>query len=240
VLVGVSQGRIISGEGELPAKFEHWMIKFAAKADAGDAGPVEYAYALMAGAAGIDMPPFRLFEAAPDRHYFGVQRFDRLPGNQRLHVHTFGNMVHADFRIPSSDYADLFKVTRALTRNHADVLRLFRRMVFNIAAHNRDDHVKNFAFLLNEVQEWTLTPAYDLTYSSGPGGEHSMTVLGEGRNPGLDHCLELAAGAGIKSAEARAIIGEVNGAIGRWPEFASMAGCSAGVQGAIGNRIHVI
>jgi len=240
VLVGVCQDRIISGEGDLPPEFEHWMIKFGAKVDVRDAGPVETAYAMMAETAGIDMPPFRLFEAAKGYHYFGVKRFDRLPGNHRLHVHTFANLVHADFRIPSGDYADLLKVTRLLTRNHADVLRLFRRMVFNVAAHNRDDHAKNFGFLINEAQEWTLTPAYDLTYSMGPGGEHSMTVLGEGRKPGLEHCLGVAAGAGIKSMEARAIIDRVNGAVGRWSEFAAMAGCSARAQATIATAIDVV
>ena len=155
-------------------------------------------------------------------------------------MHTFGNMIHADFRIPSSDYADLIKVTRVLTRNHADVLRLFRRMVFNVAAHNRDDHAKNFTFLMNPAREWTLTPAYDLSYATGPGGEHSMTLLGEGRVPGLDHCLRLATGAGIKSQQAAVIIEQVNSAIGRWPEFAAAAGCSAGARTSIARRIGTV
>ena len=110
-------------------------------------------------------------------------------------------MIHANFRIPSSDYADLLKVTRGLTQSHADVTRVFRQMVFNIAAHNRDDHAKNFAFLLDREDSWTLTPAYDLTFSSGPGGEHSMSVAGEGRRPTREHCLTLAAAAGIGPEE---------------------------------------
>ncbi len=240
VLVGVYRDRIISGEGDLPPDFEHWIIKFGAKADVGDAGPIEYAYALMAAAAGIDMPPFRLFEVEAQRRYFGVKRFDRLSGNRRLHVHTFGNLIHANFRIPSSDYADLIKVTRVLTRNHADVLRLFRRMVFNVAAHNRDDHAKNFAFLMNSAGEWTLTPAYDLTYSEGPGGEHTMTLLGEGRAPGSDHCLRLAVAAGIKSRQAGDIIDQVNTAISRWPEFAAAAGCSERAKASIATRIRPV
>ena len=86
------------------------------------------------------MPPVRLFEASPTRRYFGVRRYDRLPGNRRVHVHTFANLIQVNFRIPSTDYADLFKVTRILTRSHQDVLQLFRRMVFNVVAHVRDSH----------------------------------------------------------------------------------------------------
>jgi len=107
--------------------------------------------------------------------------FDR-EGNRRYHVHTFGNLIQSNFRIPSADYADLLKVTSLLTRNHQDVLRSFRRMVFNVLAHNRDDHVKNFAFILDDTTgEWALSPAYDLLYTPGPGGEHTMSLAGEGK-----------------------------------------------------------
>lgn len=230
VLVGVQDTRIISGEGELPEGFEHWLVKFAAKADAGDAGPVEYVYSLMARAAGIDMPETRLFEASQGkrrRRYFGVKRFDRAPGNRRYHVHSFANLIHTNFRIPSTDYADLFKVTKALTRNHADVLRLFRLMVFNIAAHNRDDHAKNFAFIFDDqVNEWSLSPAFDLMFADGPGGEQTMTVSGKGRDISAADCTALAEKAGIKSKQAKAIISEVNEAVGRWKAFAKEVGVS--------------
>ena len=233
VLVGVQDNRIISGEGDLPEGFEHWLIKFAAKEDAGDAGPVEYAYSLMARAAGIDMPETRLFEVSEgkdQRRYFGVKRFDRAPGNRRYHVHSFANLIHTNFRIPSTDYADLFKVTKALTRNHADVVRLFRLMVFNVAAHNRDDHAKNFAFVFDDqVNEWSLSPAFDLMYASGPGGEQTMTVNGKGRDITVADCLALAEKVAIKPQQAEAIMAEVNNAVGRWQEWADEAGVSKGV-----------
>jgi len=131
VLVGVRGDDLITGESDLPSEFEHWMIKFAAKEHARDAGPVERAYALMAKAADIAMPETRLFEVKKGRdmrRYFGVRRFDRETGGRRIHVHTFANLIHSNFRIPSSDYADLLRVTRSLTRNHADVRRAFRQM----------------------------------------------------------------------------------------------------------------
>ncbi len=96
------------------------------------------------------LPPTRLFEAGDAGRFFGGKRFDR-EGNRRFHVHTFGNLLQADFRILSMDYLDLMKVTRILTRNHLDTVRAFRRLVFNVLAHNRDDHVKNVSFLLDSA-----------------------------------------------------------------------------------------
>jgi len=229
VLAGFNpaSGEIRSGEDDLPEGFEHWIVKFAAKTDAADAGPVEYAYALMAEAAGVDMPPTRIFETSAGDRFFGIKRFDRQ-GNRRLHVHTFGNLIQANFRIPSTDYGDLLKATSILTRNHRDVLRAFRRMVFNVLAHNRDDHVKNFAFILDDTTgEWALTPAYDLVYAAGPGGEHTMTLAGEGRDPGRTHILRLAEQAGVPAREAESIIGEVQAAVACWTDFADQARVSA-------------
>ena len=208
----------------MPDGFEHWIVKFTAETDAPDAGAIEYAYSLMARDAGIDMPPTRLFETSEGDRFFGVRRFDRS-GNRRYHVHTFGNLIHSDFRIPSADYADLLKATSLLTRNHQDVLRVFRRMVFNALAHNRDDHVKNFAFLLDDsTGDWTLSPAYDLLHSPGPGGEHSMTFAGEGKKPEHSHMLRLAERAGVSEREAIAIIDEVHSAVSHWSRHAARAG----------------
>jgi serine/threonine-protein kinase HipA len=233
VLIGVHGSKIISGEDDLPDGFEHWIVKFSIRVDARDAGPMEFAYASMARAAGIDMPQTRLFRGGKNRTYFGVRRFDRGPGNRRVHVHTFGNLMHANFRIPSTDYADLMKVTGALTRNHEDILRAFRRMVFNIAAHNRDDHAKNFAFVMNEAGEWSLSPAYDLGFAAGPGGEHTMSILGEGRAPTREHVLKLAKQFDIKPKSAISIIDEVNAAMAKWSRFASEAGCTKKATRAI-------
>ena len=148
ILVGIRGDEIVAGDDDLPDGFEHWIVKFAASEDPRDAGPIEFAYAAIARNAGIDLPATRLFRVGKTMSYYGVSRFDRLPMNRRLHVHTLANLVHANFRIPSMDYADLLNVTLALTHNHQDVIRVFRRMAFNIATHNRDDHAKNFAFIM--------------------------------------------------------------------------------------------
>ena len=237
VLVGLKGSQVISGEDDLPAGFEHWIVKFCAKVDLGSGGPMEFAYAAMARAAGVDMPETRLLKAGKNTSYFAVSRFDRSAKNFRHHVHTFGNLIHANFRIPSTDYADLFKATLALTRNHADLLRAFRLMVFNIAAHNRDDHAKNFAFLMNDAGEWSLSPAYDLGFATGPGGEHSMTVAGEGRSPDREHVLQLAGRFAIAAKEAIAIIEQVNASVAKWSRFAGAAGCTKKTVRTIGHRL---
>ena len=226
VLVGYSPETddVRSGEDDLPDGFEHWIVKFAADADSPDAGAVEYAYSQMAREAAIDMSPTHLFETSAGDRFFGIRRFDR-DGNRRYHVHTFGNLIHSNFRIPSADYADLLKATSLLTRNHQDVLRAFRHMAFNVLAHNRDDHVKNFAFLLDDTTgDWTLTPAYDLLLTPGPGGEHTMTVAGEGRTLNRSHMLGLAEQSDVSKREAAAIIDEVQAAVARWPDHAAEAG----------------
>lgn len=223
VLVGVRGDEILSGEDDLPDGYSHWLVKFHARQDAPDAGPGELAYALMAKDAGIALPPTRLFETARAERFFGVERFDRR-GNHRYHVHTFGNLIHADFRIPSCDYGQLLEVTRILTRNHRDVLECYRRMVFNVLAHNRDDHVKNFSFRMTDDGEWELAPAYDVVFAHGPGGEHTMTVAGEGRAPGRSHLLRLAPAGEIPHRKAESIVEEVASAVSKWRLYAREAG----------------
>jgi serine/threonine-protein kinase HipA len=105
-------------------------------------------------------------------------------------------------------------------------------MVFNVLAHNRDDHVKNFAYILDDTTgDWTLSPAYDLLYTPGPGGEHTMTLAGEGRNPSRSHILRLAEQANVSKHEAAAITAEAQDAVARWEQFAAQAGVSqAGIR----------
>ncbi len=233
VLVGFDPAteNIVSGEDELHGPFEHWIVKFVAKTDRPDAAAIEYAYSLMAAAGGIDMPATRLFETREGDRLFGVKRFDR-EANRRFHVHTFGNLIQVNFRIPSADYADLLRATSLLTRNQQEVRRAFRRMVFNVLAHNRDDHVKNFAFVLDDTTgDWRLSPAYDLLHTPGPGGEHTMTVAGEGRYPDRSHILQLARRADMSQREAEHIIDEARSAVCCWPNHAAKAGVStAGIE----------
>lgn len=139
-------------------------------------------------------------------------------------MHTASGLLHADHRIPSLSYETLIKATLWLTKNVKEAERLFRQAVFNIFAHNRDDHAKNFSFLMNIQGEWSVSPAYDLTFSSGPGGEHCTTIMGEGKNPNATHLLKLADIAGIQRLKAMRILDEVSAAVSKWPQFAEEAG----------------
>jgi serine/threonine-protein kinase HipA len=235
-VIGVKGDRIISGADILPEGYTGWIVKFPSKRNSTAEGRIEYAYSLMARSAGLNVPPARLFTTPEDDAFFGVERFDRCQ-NRRLHMHTFGNLIHSNFRIPGCDYEQLMKTTRVLTKNQPDVISAFRLMVFNILAHNRDDHVKNFAFLLNADNEWRLAPAYDLTFTHGSGGEHTMTVAGEGRAPGRVHILRIAGQAGLSKNQADEIMDEVASAISKWPHFADEAGLSKTAAKRIGSSL---
>ena len=239
VLVGLRGEELIAGEGDLPPDFEAWMVKFAVAEDATESGRIEAAYARMAEAAGIDMPPTRLFETAGGAAFFGVKRFDR-EGTKRVHIHTFGGLIHADFRIPSCDYQQLLEVSALLTKSQLAAEQQYRRMVFNVMAHNRDDHVKNFSFLLRGPKDWQLTPAYDLTFAEGPGGEHSMTVAGEGKAPGKKELLSLAGAAGLTAERAKEICEEVQEAVAAWPRFAEEQGLVRARTKQIGSRLETL
>jgi len=239
ILVGLKGDELVTAPDPLPDGYQGWMIKFHAREDAVDDGRIEYAYSQMARAAGIQMPPTRLFCTRQGDAFFGVTRFDRT-GSVRHHVHTFGNLIHANFRVPGGDYSQLLRVARILAKNQGDVEAAFRIMVFNIAAHNRDDHVKNFAFRLEADGEWQLAPAYDLTFSSGPGGEHTMTVGGEGRRPTLMHVKSVADEAGIEPKRSAEIVADVNDAVAKWPTFAVEAGLSPRRAKAIGQAFLVL
>jgi serine/threonine-protein kinase HipA len=178
-LIGVNEKRdhIIHGVSILSEGYEPWMVKFSSTQDGIDAGAIEYVYALLAKDAGIDMPDVHLFPAEKGHGYFAVKRFDRF-GPKRYHMHTACGLLHSDFRTPSLDYEELLTLTGILTRDVREVEKAFRLAAFNVLTHNRDDHSKNFSFLMDEAGLWRLSPAYDLTFSSGPGGEQSTTVMG--------------------------------------------------------------
>jgi len=236
VLVGVCEDHLISGEGSLPPGFSHWIVKFNGNNDFIDAGPVEYAYSLMAKACGIKMPETRLFTSEQGNCFFGVKRFDR-EDNKRYHLHTFGNLIHSNFRIPSCDYEMFFRLINDLTKNQQDLLRGFRQMVFNVIAHNRDDHVKNLAFLMDHKGEWSLSPAYDLTFSPGPGGEHSMTIAGEGKSPSRGDIIRLGEKSGLHKKDLTLIIDEIAQAVTNWPKYAENAGVTKTTMKTIHDRI---
>ncbi|HEX4620865.1 MAG TPA: HipA domain-containing protein, partial [Myxococcaceae bacterium] len=217
-----AEGEVIYGERKWRPGCAHYLIKFRALEDGLHAGTLEHAYLRMARAAGIDAPESRML-GRKGKHpgYFAVRRFDR-DGARKVHLHTLCGLLHAPPRVTSLAYRDLLIATRQLTRNEAAVSEMFRRACFNVFAHNRDDHTRNFAYLMDEAGQWRNSPAYDLTFSEGPGGEHTLLVHDEGANPTEKHLRSLAASADVKRAGP--IIEQVRSTVRRFRHFADEAG----------------
>lgn len=204
---------------------DSWIVKFRSSVDLKDIGPIEYAYHLMAKEAQLDVPEAKLFSSQKGPGYFGVKRFDRMRA-QRVHMHTLSGLIHADHRLPSLDYEAVLKATLWLAKDVREGEKQFRAAVFNVLAHNRDDHAKNFSFLMDGKGVWRVSPSYDLTFSSGPFGEHCTMVMGTGKNPKPSHLVKLADTVGIKKSQALQIISEVDSAVSKWSRFAKEAGVS--------------
>lgn len=227
VLVSANRCHVIQDTAAAPAPapapapdgYEPWIIKFPSSSDAPDVGAVEYAYSLRARAAGRDMPPTCLFPSRRGEGYFGVRRFDRWVSPQtgeiqKVHMHTASGLLNASFRIPSLDYENLLQLTTVLTRDEREVRKMARLMIFNVKAGNRDDHAKNFSFLLDRDLAWRLSPAYDLTPSRRINGEHTAMVNGKGSDITDDDLIMTAGTAGIPAEETRRMYEEVAEALG--------------------------
>ena len=213
---------IIHGSQPLKEGYSHWMVKFASSMDNREIGAIEYAYSLMAKEAGLEMPKTALLKGNKG-NYFACERFDRI-GDTRVHVHSVAGLVHSDFRFPCLDYDDILSLTLHLTKNIQEQEKVFRLACFNLFAHNRDDHAKNFSFLMDVSGEWRFSPVYDITFSSGPGGEHSTMYLGEGKNPTKKQLLALAKKHRLKNGAT--ICDEVYETVVQWSKFAIKAGVS--------------
>ncbi len=188
-------------------------------------GRIEYAYYLMALAAGIEMSECRLLEE-DGRAHFLTRRFDRRNGH-KIHLQSLCGLAHFDFNQAGAyGYEQVFAAMRRLRLSKAEAVQQYRRMVFNVIARNQDDHTKNIAFVMNSKGRWALSPAFDLTYSHNPAGRwtnlHQMSVNGKRDNFLLSDLV--AVGDSISIPKPKEIIGEVRESVARWPEFAHRAG----------------
>lgn len=241
VHVGLApDGRFSVGEGEVRADQEAWIVKFRAPSDPEDIGPIEGAYALMAAAAGLAMSPHRLFPAKHGAAYFGARRFDRPAPGGRLHMVSLAGAVEARPDPGTLGYDGFLRAVSAITRHAGDVEDAFRRMVFNILTCNRDDHTRQQSFLMDPSGVWRLAPAYDLTWSTGPGGEHYMDVEGEGRSPTRAHVGRLGLRHGISSARIDEIVATVRDAVASWSAFAATSGVGRSSAYAVSEAIAAV
>lgn len=189
---------------------DDWIIKFRSSEDPEDIGVQEYQYAHCAAQCGISVPEVRLFPSKRYAGYFGVKRFDRKHDGTRVHMISAAGLLETSHRVPNLDYQTLMKLTLRLTERETDIKRLYRQMCFNVFAHNRDDHSKNFSYLFDfETRQWHLSPAYDLTYSNSLHGEHATAIAGNGKNPGMNDLLKVADFAGLSKRWAKSIARDI-------------------------------
>ncbi|HEY1076641.1 MAG TPA: HipA domain-containing protein [Fontimonas sp.] len=230
----VRSGQVDAGSG-----FGYWLLKFDGVSGNRDKelddpmgfGAVEYAYALMAQAAGITMSECRMLEENGRRHFM-TRRFDRLDDGAKLHMQTLGALAHFDYNQAGAySYEQALQTIRRLNLPMAALEEQFRRMAFNIVARNQDDHVKNIAFLMDRDGQWSLAPAYDLTYSHNPDGawtaRHQLTMNGKRDAFTLADFRACAKSAMLKRGRDKILLEEVISAVRRWPEFAKQAGVPA-------------
>lgn len=244
-------GDIRSGQVDTEPGYGYWLIKFDGVTGNGDKEGdddpqytrIEYAYHLMARAAGIDMTECRLYTENGRRHFM-TRRFDREPDTGRkLHMQSLGAIAHYDFNAPGAySYEQAAEIMRRLHIDKNGFRQLYRRMVFNVLAFNRDDHVKNISFLMDRSGKWSLAPAYDVGFAYRPSGlwtgTHQMTVHGKRENLTAGDLLACADAMGLKPREAEKAIREVEKAVAAWPQYAEAAGLNTRLRDRIGTILY--
>ena len=230
VIATNDSGNVISGQAEIPEGYDYWILKFDGVTDLELGAPkgygrIEYAYHLMALAAGIEMEECRLLIES-NRAHFMTKRFDRK-NHEKLHLQSLCGLAHYDFNLPGAySYEQAFAVMRQLRLTKQEAVQQYRRMVFNVVARNQDDHTKNIAFLMDRNGKWKLSPAFDVIYAHNPAGkwtnQHQMSINGKRNNFVVEDMI--AVGDSISIRKPKDIIKEVLDAVKRWPEFAKKAG----------------
>ena len=196
------------------------LVKFPAEYEHKEVCAVEALYARIASASGIRVPVTEYFDLDTQLSAFGTERFDRLDG-LRIPMHTAAGAAQVDFRVSQLDYVALLRLTQFVIRDAREVLQAFARCVFNVVFNNRDDHSKNFSFLMEKNGQWKFSPAYDLTFNQGPRGEHQMDVCGEAGAPGRKHLLELASKTGVSEKSAAETIERIVTVAAHFTDFVS-------------------
>ena len=220
-------GEVRSGQIEAPDGFSHWLLKLdgVTNAELGDPkhyGQIEYIYHLMAREAGINMTECRLLEEN-GRAHFMTRRFDRINGDEKVHMQTLCGIAHYDYKmLRAFSYEQVFQVMRRLRFSYGQAEEMYRRMVFNVIARNQDDHTKNISFLMDKNGQWSLSPAYDLSWAYNPKGawtsKHQMSINNKWDDINRDDLLSVAKNVNIRHANE--IINKVVEAVSRWPQWA--------------------
>jgi serine/threonine-protein kinase HipA len=240
-----------SGQVQAPEGFGYWLIKFdgvSGNKDKELEDPkgytvIEYAYSLMAKDAGLQMTECRLLEEGGRRH-FVTRRFDRLDDGGKLHMLSLAALAHFDFNAAlAHSYEQAFDAAKRLELPLQSIEQQFRRMLFNVVARNQDDHVKNIAFLMDKSGAWSLSPAFDVSYSYNPNGEwtarHQMTINGKADNFTVEDFRACARVAGLKRNRDIEILQEVVAVVQNWPSYADQVGLAAGLRDQIASTLRL-
>lgn len=240
-------GEVRSGQTNTPKGFEHWLLKLDGVSDVqlGSShgyGRVEMAYYKMARACGITMMPSRLLEEH-GRAHFMTKRFDRESGATKHHIQTFSALKHFDYNaVMSFSYEQLFQTMRELKLPYPDAEQMFRRMVFNVAARNCDDHTKNFSFRLKQGGKWELAPAYDVCHAYQPDhrwvSQHALSINGKRTDITKEDLLTVGKSVSVKNTAE--IIDEVNDTVAQWEKYADEVAVSPDLKDQIARTlIHI-
>ena len=227
-----------SGQVKSDPGFSYWLLKFDGVSGNRDKelddpvgyGLIEYAYYNMARAAGIEMNECQLLKEN-GRSHFMTKRFDRTETGGKIHMQSFCAMDHFDYKQAGAhSYEQALRTIRALGMPMNSIEEQFRRMAFNIIGRNQDDHVKNIAFLMDQSGTWSLSPAFDMTYSFNPSGAwtstHQMSLNGKRDNFILEDFRACAKNTSMKRNRAEEILRQVQEAVWKWADFAADAGVS--------------
>lgn len=197
---------------------------------------IEYAYSTMARESGINVPDtYLLIGEKSKRAFFASKRFDILENGERLHIHTYAGLHGLNFRVATPDYSELLRTCHDLTRDHSQVIEAYRRMVFNYLGYNNDDHTKNFSFTMDKKGRWKLSPSYDMSYSTGRQGFHTMSINGIRQNATVKDFEKMAANFNVK--DWKNIIGKSCDCLKKWKSIAAKTGIADKHKNIVYQRI---
>ncbi|NKF29385.1 MULTISPECIES: type II toxin-antitoxin system HipA family toxin [unclassified Pseudomonas] len=186
--------------------FEAWLVKFPARQEHPEVCAIEMVYAECLRMCGIKTPETQYFSLPNGLAAFATRRFDR-EDDLRVPMQSLAAFTAADFQNAGAlDYVNFLRATHLCTNDVREKALAFERVIFNVAFNNRDDHPKNFAYIMSKSGQWTLAPAYDVTFCEGPGGYHQMDVMGEALEIGRKAMLDLAEEAEVSAETADGII----------------------------------
>ncbi|CAA6691288.1 MULTISPECIES: type II toxin-antitoxin system HipA family toxin [unclassified Lentimonas] len=230
------QGTIVTGADAIPDGYTPWLIKLNTEGNSDKAyAPLEHAYFQMARDCGIQVPQTRLLIDHDGVRHFAIRRFDRslTDPNQRIHTHTYAAVAGVDYQSLSGSYDHLFETTLNLTRNIVCLREQVLRAVFNVLAHNCDDHAKNFSFQMSDQGDWAIAPAYDLSMAQNQTQGNWLSVNGKRSGISAADFAEIAEPLGISRSEIDAMFHAVSAVTARWPEYSKASGVGAGLSKAV-------